>query len=152
MKKKRVTRKERREKIKQVQLGWELVRLIRHFSRPDIAIKRRNGSETSKLHTVWKSCDIDDPNLSIHILLWFVIKRAVFHLCIRSTKVCENRKRITRNFKTTAVTAGMTMSMGLITMAVLSICWSMASQEKNISVSWPIYPLHCEKQNPIIER
>ena len=31
MKGKKLTRKERREKIKQVQLGWELVRLIRHF-------------------------------------------------------------------------------------------------------------------------
>ena len=35
MKKKRETRKERREKMKQVQLGWELVRLIRHFF-PDL--------------------------------------------------------------------------------------------------------------------
>ena len=31
MKKKRTTRKERREKLEGVQLGWELVRLIRHF-------------------------------------------------------------------------------------------------------------------------
>ena len=35
MKGKKLTRKERREKIKQVQLGWELVRLIRHFF-PDL--------------------------------------------------------------------------------------------------------------------
>ena len=35
MKKKRETRKERREKMKQVQLGWELIRLIRHFF-PDL--------------------------------------------------------------------------------------------------------------------
>ncbi len=31
MKKKGETRKERREKMKQIQLGWELIQLIRHF-------------------------------------------------------------------------------------------------------------------------
>ena len=31
MKKKRTTRKERREKLEKLQVGWELVRLIRHF-------------------------------------------------------------------------------------------------------------------------
>lgn len=31
MKKKRVTRKERREKLEGLQIGWEIVRLIRHF-------------------------------------------------------------------------------------------------------------------------
>ena len=35
MKKKGETRKERREKMKQVQLGWKLIRLIRHFF-PDL--------------------------------------------------------------------------------------------------------------------
>ena len=31
MKKKRTTRKERREELEKLQIGWELVRLIRHF-------------------------------------------------------------------------------------------------------------------------
>ena len=35
MKKKRETRKERREKLGKLQLGWELIRLIRHFF-PDL--------------------------------------------------------------------------------------------------------------------
>ncbi len=35
MSKKGVTRKERREELEKLQLGWELVRLIRHFF-PDL--------------------------------------------------------------------------------------------------------------------
>ena len=31
MKKKGVTRKERREELEKLQIGWEIVRLIRHF-------------------------------------------------------------------------------------------------------------------------
>ena len=44
MKKKRVTRKERREELEKVQLGWELVRLIRHFF-PDLITQLKEATD-----------------------------------------------------------------------------------------------------------
>lgn len=70
MKKKRVTRKEQREKLKEDQLGWELVRLIRHFF-PDL-MKLLKGV-TDERHPSY----IRYEN---HVLLMFRILASIFYI------------------------------------------------------------------------
>ena len=84
MKKKRITRKERREKLEKLQIGWELVRLIRHFF-PDLMRELKGVT------------DVRHPSYiryENHVILMTRILAAIFYIS-SMRKASEEFRRLT---------------------------------------------------------